>query len=110
MGDALLASGRPIVFSLCEYGMGDVWQWGAKPGASDWRTTGDIRRHLEAAMAEIGFSQFDIAPYVQIGHWNDPDMLEIGNGGMSGRRIPHSHEPMVATGSRRCWRATICGR
>ncbi len=82
MGDALLASGRPIVFSLCEYGMGDVWQWGAKVGASDWRTTGDINDTWKR-MAEIGFSQFDIAPYAQIGHWNDPDMLEIGNGGMT---------------------------
>jgi alpha-galactosidase len=82
MGDALLASGRPIVFSLCEYGMGDVWTWGAKVGGNLWRTTGDINDTWKR-MDEIGFSQFAIAQYTQAGHWNDPDMLEIGNGGMT---------------------------
>jgi len=82
MGDALLASGRPIVFSLCEYGLGDVWKWGAKVGGNLWRTTGDIDDHWKR-MDEIGFKQFDIASYAQAGHWNDPDMLEIGNGAMT---------------------------
>jgi alpha-galactosidase len=82
MGDALLASGRPIVFSLCEYGNGDVWKWGAKVGGNLWRTTGDIDDHWKR-MDEIGFSQFALASYAQAGHWNDPDMLEIGNGGMT---------------------------
>jgi alpha-galactosidase len=82
MGNALLASGRPIVFSLCEYGMGDVWKWGAKVGGNLWRTTGDIGDNWQR-MEEIGFSQFTIASYAQVGHWNDPDMLEIGNGGMT---------------------------
>ena len=82
MGDALLASGRPIVFSLCEYGHGDVWKWGAKVGGNLWRTTGDISDHWES-MDKIGFSQFEIASYTQPSHWNDPDMLEIGNGGMT---------------------------
>jgi alpha-galactosidase len=82
MGDALLASGRPIVFSLCQYGKSDVWTWGAKVGGNLWRTTGDINDHWQR-MDEIGFSQFDIAQYTRAGHWNDPDMLEIGNGGMT---------------------------
>jgi len=82
MGDALLATGRPIVFSLCEYGMGDVWKWGAKVGGNLWRTTGDIDDTWKG-MEQIGFRQFDIASYAQVGHWNDPDMLEIGNGGMT---------------------------
>ena len=82
MGDALLASGRPIVFSLCQYGHDDVWKWGAKVGGNLWRTTGDINDHWKR-MDEIGFKQFDIASYAQAGHWNDPDMLEIGNGGMT---------------------------
>jgi alpha-galactosidase len=82
MGDALLASGRPILFSLCEYGDGDVWKWGAKVGGNAWRTTGDISDHWQR-MDEIGFSQFAIASFAQAGHWNDPDMLEIGNGGMT---------------------------
>jgi len=82
MGDALLASGRPIVFSLCQYGLADVWTWGAKVGGNLWRTTGDIDDHWKR-MDEIGFKQFDIASYTRAGHWNDPDMLEIGNGGMT---------------------------
>ena len=82
MGDALLATGRPIVFSLCQYGLGDVWKWGPKVGGNLWRTTGDINDHWQS-MDKIGFSQFAIASYGQAGHWNDPDMLEIGNGGMT---------------------------
>lgn len=82
MGDALHASGRPIVFSLCQYGRAEVWKWGAKVGGNLWRTTGDINDHWQK-MDEIGFSQFAIASYAQVGHWNDPDMLEVGNGGMT---------------------------
>lgn len=82
MGEALESTGRPIVFSLCEYGNGDVWNWGAKTGGNLWRTTGDIRDSWES-MDRIGFSQIAIAQYARPGHWNDPDMLEIGNGGMN---------------------------
>ena len=82
MGDALLRTGRPIVYSLCEYGLGDVWEWGAKVGANLWRTTYDISDHW-TSMESIGFSQLPIASYFRPGHWNDPDMLEIGNGGMT---------------------------
>ncbi len=82
MGDALLKTGRPIVFSLCQYGRADVWTWGAKVGGNLWRTTDDINDHWKS-MEHIGFSQFDIARYIKPGHWNDPDMLEIGNGGMT---------------------------
>jgi alpha-galactosidase len=83
MGEALAKTGRPIVFSLCEYGLGDVWTWGAKTGGNLWRTTFDISDNW-ASMERNGFSQLDIAQYVQPGHWNDPDMLEVGNGGMTG--------------------------
>ena len=82
MGNALQATHRPIVYSLCQYGREDVWDWGAKVGGNSWRTTGDISDNWNS-MAKIGFSQLRIAPYATIGHWNDPDMLEIGNGGMS---------------------------
>jgi alpha-galactosidase len=82
MGDALLATGRPIVYSLCQYGREDVWKWGADVGGNLWRTTGDIRDAWES-MARIGFGQDTLARYARPGHWNDPDMLEIGNGGMS---------------------------
>jgi len=82
MGDALLKTGRPIVFSLCEYGRSEVLKWGAKVDGNLWRTTGDISDNWRS-MSNIGFKQFDIAPYIAVGHWNEPDMLEIGNGGMS---------------------------
>jgi alpha-galactosidase len=82
MGDALLASGRPIVYSLCQYGLNDVWKWGPDVGGNLWRTTGDIRDAWDS-MTKIGFNQDQLAPYAGPGHWNDPDMLEIGNGGMT---------------------------
>ncbi len=82
MSDALLATGRPMVFSLCQYGKDDSWKWGAKVGGNLWRTTGDMVDTWKR-MEEIGFAQFDITSYARAGHWNDPDMLEIGNGGMT---------------------------
>jgi alpha-galactosidase len=82
MGDALAASGRKIVFSLCQYGRLDVWKWGPDVGGNLWRTTGDISDRW-ASMSRIGFNQDKLYEFARPGHWNDPDMLEIGNGGMS---------------------------
>ena len=82
MHDALAATGRPIVFSLCQYGRDDVWKWGASVGGNLWRTTGDINDTYQR-MADIGFNQLGRAEYAGPGHWNDPDMLEVGNGGMT---------------------------
>ena len=82
MGDALAKSGRKIVFSLCQYGRLDVWKWGPEVSGNLWRTTGDISDRWES-MDRIGFNQDQLAPYAAPGHWNDPDMLEIGNGGMT---------------------------
>ena len=81
MHDALAATGRPIVLSMCQYGWQAVWRWGAKAGGNLWRTTGDIQDNY-MSMANIGFSQAGLSPFAGPGHWNDPDMLEIGNGGM----------------------------
>src|ERR1700690_3919513 len=83
MHNALVATGRPIVFSLCQYGWQDVWKWGPAVGGNLWRTTGDIEDNY-ARMATIGFGQLALAQYAGPGHWNDPDMLEVGNGGMTG--------------------------
>jgi len=83
MGEALLKSGRPIVYSLCQYGKEEVWKWGPQVGGNLWRTTGDISDTWKS-MTDIGFSQSELAPYAGPGHWNDPDMLEVGNGGMNG--------------------------
>jgi len=82
MRDALRSTGRPIVYSLCQYGVDDVWEWGASVGGNLWRTTGDIN-DTYTRMADIGFNQIGIAQYAGPGHWNDPDMLEVGNGGMT---------------------------
>ena len=82
MGDALQSTGRPIVYSLCEYGLGDVQKWGPQVGANLWRTTDDINDSWKS-METIGFSQDPLAPYAAPGHWNDPDMLEVGNGHMT---------------------------
>src|SRR5579862_3362087 len=76
MGDALHAAGRPIVFSLCQYGWQDVWKWGPDVGGNLWRTTGDIRDAWDS-MANIGFKQDELSPFARPGHFNDPDMLEI---------------------------------
>ena len=89
MSDALRATGRPIVFSICNWGQYSPWLWGAQAGGNLWRTTQDIwdawsgRRGGSLGMLEILDLQADLAAYAAPGHWNDPDMLEIGNGGMS---------------------------
>ncbi len=82
MRDALRKTGRPIVYSLCQYGNDAVWRWGADVGGNLWRTTGDISDRY-ARMETIGFSQAGLARFAGPGHWNDPDMLEVGNGGMN---------------------------
>ena len=82
MHKALQATGRPIVYSLCQYGWADVWTWGPQVGGNLWRTTGDIEDNYKS-MATIGFGQAGLSKYASPGHWNDPDMLEVGNGGMT---------------------------
>jgi alpha-galactosidase len=79
--DALAQAGRPIVFSICNWGVKAPWQWGPKTG-NLWRTTGDITDNYDR-MSVIGFSQNGLEKFAGPGHWNDPDMLEVGNGGMS---------------------------
>ncbi len=79
MGQALRATGRPIVFSMCEWGLMHPWDWGAaRAGAHMWRTTGDINDSWES-MSEIGFEkQKHLERFAGPGHWNDPDMLIVG--------------------------------
>jgi alpha-galactosidase len=81
MHKALVATGRPIFFSLCQYGWDSVWKWGPTVGGNSWRTTDDIQDNY-MSMSNIGFSQAGLAKYAGPGHWNDPDMLEVGNGKM----------------------------
>jgi alpha-galactosidase len=89
MCDALKACGRPIVFSICEWGTNKPWLWGQGIGHL-WRTTEDINDFFKGELDWGGLGVVDIiernAPlykYAGPGHWNDPDMLEIGNGGMT---------------------------
>jgi alpha-galactosidase len=82
MGDALQATGRPILYSLCQYGVDQPWKWGPGVGAQMWRTTDDIDDSY-GRMVMIGFSQAGLSKYAGPGRWNDPDMLEVGNGKMT---------------------------
>jgi alpha-galactosidase len=82
MHNALEKTGRSIVFSLCQYGMDRVWTWGPSVGGNLWRTTGDISDDY-SSMAYIGFGQNGLERFAGPGHWNDPDMLEVGNGKMN---------------------------
>jgi alpha-galactosidase len=79
MHQAILKTGRPMVYSLCQYGWDSVWDWGPSVGANLWRTTGDINATFDR-MALIGRSQAGLSKFAAPGHWNDPDMLEVGNG------------------------------
>jgi alpha-galactosidase len=75
---------RDIVYSLCQYGWGAVWKWGAAVNGQSWRTTGDIEDSW-ASMAGIGFAQNVSSPYAKPGRWNDPDMLVVGKVGWGPR-------------------------
>ena len=95
MRAALDASGRPIVLSICEWGTAKPWIWGKEVGGNLWRTTGDIQDHWEGmnkwpdgsccshGMLAILDEQVGLQSAAGPGHWNDPDMLEVGNGGMT---------------------------
>jgi alpha-galactosidase len=80
MAAALGKVDRDIVFSFCQYGMGDVWHWGAETGGNSWRTTGDIRDNWKSMMSNASRGN-GIESYAGPGHWNDPDMLVVGQVG-----------------------------
>lgn len=89
MSDAIKLSGRPIVFSICEWGENQPWKWGKGIGHM-WRVTPDIRDCYQCKFDWGGVGVLDIIdimadlyPYAGPGHWNDAEMLEVGNGGMN---------------------------
>jgi len=82
MSKALKATGRPIVLSLCQYGWDSPWEWAPELGGNLWRTTGDIEANWQS-MFDILEQQKGLYSYAGPGHWNDPDMLEVGNGKLS---------------------------
>jgi len=87
--NALNSTGRPIVLSICEWGTAKPWLWAKAVGGNLWRTTGDIRDQWESkdhhhlGMLDILDLQDGLDSFAGPGHWNDPDMLEVGNGGMT---------------------------
>jgi alpha-galactosidase len=82
MQQAIAKTNRDIVYSLCQYGMGDVSKWGAEINGNLWRTTMDINDSWKSVL-NTGFAQTDNYQNVNPGHWNDPDMLVIGQVGWS---------------------------
>ena len=92
---ALDATGRPIVLSICEWGNHQPWLWGKEVGGNLWRTTGDIKDRWAGkekwpggdccsyGVLDILDQQVGLESFAGPGHWNDPDMLEVGNGGMT---------------------------
>jgi alpha-galactosidase len=92
MRDALAKAPRDIVFSLCQYGMGNVWEWGAQVNGNCWRTTGDINDSWYS-MSGIGFGQSGHEKYAAPGRWNDPDMLVVGYVGWSANVRPTKLTP-----------------
>jgi alpha-galactosidase len=82
MGKALKATGRPIVYSFCQYGWDSVWEWAPSVGGNLWRTTGDISPNWDR-IYDLLSQQAGLEAYAGPGHWNDPDMLEVGNGKLS---------------------------
>jgi alpha-galactosidase len=90
MGNALKEQPRDIIFSLCQYGMGDVWKWGYKTGGQLWRTGDDVRDNW--ASVNTAFKKLaDKSGYVQPGRWNDPDILQVGAVGAESREGNSNH-------------------
>ena len=80
MRDALRKVDRDIVYSLCQYGMGNVWEWGPEVGGHYWRTSGDLT-DVWSNMSSVGFRQAGREKWSRPGHWTDPDMLVVGKVG-----------------------------
>ncbi len=80
MRDALAKTARDIVYSLCQYGMGNVWEWGATIGGNYWRVSGDLT-DVWSNMSPIGFRQAGREQWTKPGHYTDPDMLVVGKVG-----------------------------
>lgn len=95
MRRAMDATGRDMVYNLCQYGMGEVWKWGARIGANSWRTTGDSGDSW-GTVSSIGFGQAGLERYAGPGHWNDPDYLQVGMLGSGGNLHPTHLAPNEA--------------
>ena len=92
MGDILKKLDRDVIFSICQYGAGNVWEWGNEVGGHLWRMTGDIRDDWPS-MSGIGFQQTGREQYSGPGGWNDTDMLVVGMVGWSQGSRPTNLTP-----------------
>ncbi|WDF55841.1 hypothetical protein [Mucilaginibacter sp. KACC 22063] len=92
MREALSLQPRDIIYSICQYGILDVWKWGSAMNGNLWRTTEDITDSWES-LRNIGFSQADKSPYAQPGGWNDPDTLIVGQVGWGENLHPSNFTP-----------------
>ncbi len=102
MKKALENSNRDVVYSLCQYGMGDVWKWGPDVGANLWRTTGDIGDSW-SSVQDIFLRQKDLEAYAGPGHWNDPDMMVLGKVGWGPSVRPTKLNPHEQMGHMTLW-------
>lgn len=94
MGDLLKEQSRDIVFNLCQYGMGEVWKWGAEVGGHSWRTAGDLGFELDRVF-EVALKNCEHRDWQKPGAWNDPDYIQIGYiGNARGGGLP---EPCALT-------------
>ena len=84
MRDAIKASGRPMVHSICNWGQYAPWVWGPETGHL-WRTSPDILDWFPSMLLNLVMNQ-EYGGFAGPGHWNDPDMLQVGNGGMTDRQ------------------------
>jgi alpha-galactosidase len=88
MGNILKSLDRDIIFNLCQYGMGDVWKWGAEVGGQSWRTSGDLGFELNRIF-DVALKNSEHRQYSKPGEWNDPDYIQIGwIGKAKGQGVP----------------------
>ncbi len=99
MGGLLQHADRDVVLNMCEYGKGDVWQWGKQVGGNSWRTTGDLgleRGNSLPGFYRIGLANAELSEYAQPGGWNDPDYILIGMvGNARNQNAPARHTTLT---------------
>jgi alpha-galactosidase len=110
MGDLLKKQPRDMLFNLCQYGMGSVWEWGEEVGGQSWRTAGDLGFELNRIF-EVALKNAEHSKYSHPGSWNDPDYLQIGYTGQTGKdgkpvRFPISPDEQYAFMSLWCLMAS----
>lgn len=108
MGDLLKRQERDMVFNLCQYGMGDVWKWGAEVGGNSWRTGGDLGFELHRIF-DIAVKNCALRDYNRPGGWNDPDYIQIGwIGSQRGPSFERPHPSELSPEEQRSFMSLWC--